>query len=211
MNRFAASLALVVVIALSGCTSTTQSPTPAPTPTQQAIDSTSTATPAAATGSPSDGGGRPGATGDAIAEQGEIQAYLVAAGDTLTDIATRFGVPADQLLKQNGASYLDSSKTIAPGDLVTFPATKRPYSPPIVLADAGPRDHARGEAVTDASGTIVGYIVAEGDRGDEIGLRFGTDATHIYHDDGEYVGKNIVVWLPELHPGDALRFTPQPA
>jgi DNA-binding CsgD family transcriptional regulator len=197
------------VVALSGCTSAGAPPIATPTQVAPApAPTTPTAAPLAGSDALSDRGSQPGASGDVIAEQDEIQAYLVAAGDTLTDIAARFGVSIDQLLKPNGTPYSSSSTGVMPGDLVTFPETGQPYSPPIVLVDTGPREHAQGEAVLDDSGAIVKYIVAEGDRGDEIGLRFGTDAKRIYHDDGDYEGRNILNWLPTLYPGDVLRFVP---
>ncbi|WP_291055381.1 hypothetical protein [Herbiconiux sp.] len=75
--------------------------------------------------------------------------------------------------------------------------------PPLV--DTGVREHATGQVVLDDAGQIVKYVVAEGDRGDEIGLRLGTEATQIYHDAGEFEGRNILNW-GQIHPGDVLRF-----
>lgn len=92
---------------------------------------------------------------------------------------------------------------IAPSD--PTPTATDVDSPP--LADTGAREHATGQVVLDDAGQIAKYVVADGDRGDEIGLRLGTEATQIYHDAGEFEGRNILNW-GQIHPGDVLRFVP---
>jgi hypothetical protein len=72
------------------------------------------------------------------------------------------------------------------------------------------REHADGEVVVDKGGAIVKYVVAEGDRGDEIGLRLGTEARQIFHDSGEFEGQNILNW-GQIYPGGVLRFSAQPS
>ncbi|WP_291036590.1 hypothetical protein [Herbiconiux sp.] len=98
-----------------------------------------------------------------------------------------------------------------PGEYVLFRqagAEAAPvYSPPLVAT--GPREHATGQVILNDDGQIVKYVVAEGDRGDEIGLRLGTSAKQIHHDAGEFEGQNILNW-GQIYPGDVLRFEALP-
>lgn len=179
------------------------------TPTEA---SASSPAPAADAGSGiADLGPRPGATGQVLADgDGEITTYLPAAGDTLSAIAARFAVDANDLLRQDGTHFAETGTPVTPNDLVLFedaPATDSGGST-ATLIDHGPREHAQGEAILDASGAVVRYVIADGDRGDEIGQRFGTDARHIYHDSGDFEGRDIRTWGPALQPGDVVRFLP---
>ncbi|WP_291038563.1 LysM peptidoglycan-binding domain-containing protein [Herbiconiux sp.] len=171
------------------------------------------ATPSAAAGfEPVDGGAREGAGGEAVlGDQERVEAYLVAKGDKLVAIAERFGVDVTELTKANGVRHDYNDGELHPGEYVLFreqgAAAGPVYRPPLV--DSGVREHAAGEVVVDEGGAIVKYVVAEGDRGDEIGLRLGTEARQIFHDSGEFEGQNILNW-GQIYPGDVLRFTAQP-
>lgn len=207
-KRAAAWVAVFIAssVALAGCTTGGTDDGPRPTASGTVSQGTTLALPAATSASgPADSGPREGARGDAIVSD-DLEAYLVADGDELGSIAERFGVDVSELTHSGGTSL--GADELAAGDYVFFTrehGDAAPSSP--ALADSGARDHATGEAIVDADGVVVKYVVAEDDRGDEIGLRFGTIAKQIYYDEGDFEGRNILNWS-QIHPGDVLRFEP---
>ena len=90
-----------------------------------------------------DAGARPGATGEVSGEGTEAMAYVVADGDTASDIAERFGVGLEQLIDQAG-QRLGDYPTLTPGDTIQFgaPLTGDDYDCFFGLAEP----HAAGES-----------------------------------------------------------------
>ncbi|WP_066039156.1 hypothetical protein [Herbiconiux solani] len=237
-TRAAIALAVVVLVGVTGCAgdgvgtsptsgaataaagATRGSPAAGPEAGAGAGTPADASTPSPATDSGSAGqiiadlGPRPGATGQVLADGGgEITTYLPATGDTLSAIAARFAVDAGDLLRQDGTHFAETGTPVTPNDLVLFEDARASGSggsggSAAALVDGGPREHAQGEAILDASGALIRYVIADGDRGDEIGQRFGTDARHIYHDSGDFEGRDILAWGPTLQPGDVVRFVP---
>jgi hypothetical protein len=91
----------------SGGGSANQLQAPTPVPPQFVIVLTPTPIPGSV-GIPLDPGGQPARPGQ----------YTVAAGDTLYDIAARFGTTVDAIMRQNGLT----SWTIYPGQVLNLPA-----------------------------------------------------------------------------------------
>ena len=137
---------LLLVVPLSGCT-----PAPAPAPPPVTIIATVTATPTptpapppppAAEPAPApdpvpnapapvvewgpayDTGSRDGATGTPVLDGAGVPAsYTVVAGDSFFDIAQRFELPQQQLLRMNPQIH-DFGETVYIGDVINLDWTK---------------------------------------------------------------------------------------
>jgi hypothetical protein len=145
-----AGLAVAAVLALAGCSpappktvvvtvtatpSATPSPTPTPTPAPTATVAPApepTLTPNAPAepveplppGPAHDLGATPGAQGAPVADdQGNLLSYTVVAGDSFFDIAQRFDVPVQQLLRMN-PQVPDVGQDIYIGDVLNLDWTK---------------------------------------------------------------------------------------
>ncbi len=80
------------------------------------------------------------------------ETYVVQAGDTLSEIAERFGVPLSALAEVNG---LNDPHLILEGDVLTIPAPESPLAPP-----EAPEMEALLEEVAVAEGLDTGLVKA---------------------------------------------------
>lgn len=88
-----------------------------------------------------DSGQRAGASGDVLSAGSDEMTYVVAAGDTASDIATRFGVGLEQLIDEQG-KRLGTYPTLAPGDRIQFgtPLTGDDYDCFFGVKEGSPRE-----------------------------------------------------------------------
>jgi LysM repeat protein len=132
--------------------------------------------------------------------QGE-QTYIVRAGDTLSAIASRYGITTSALVQRN--PQITNPDLIFPGQQIVIPgALPPPVSDPIVIPDTG-------------AGELL-YTILRGDTLSEIAFRYGIPTstliqrnTHIANPDLIFPGQQIVIpgALPAPTP---LPSTPQP-
>ena len=124
---------------------------------------------------------------DAVANSAAPASYLVQPGDTVSDVAARFGLPTAVVLARNGLSW---KSTIFPGQVLSLGAdgVKR-AGRPAVLADDGL------------------YAIARGDTLSSVAQRFGISVRSILERNGLnpasiiYPGQKIVI--PGHSPRDA--------
>lgn len=145
--RMAAASAGLMALLLSGCTAApvptpppvtvtatvTATPTPTPTPTPQAAPAPDAVPPAPVPNAPapviewgpaSDTGSRPGATGTPVLDEAGVPfSYTVVDGDSFFDIAQRFELPQQQLLRMNPQIH-DFGETVYIGDVINLDWTK---------------------------------------------------------------------------------------
>lgn len=124
---------------------------------------------------------------DVVASSAAPASYLVQPGDTVSDVAARFGLPTAVVLARNGLSW---KSTIFPGQVLSLGAdgVKR-AGRPAVLADGGL------------------YAIARGDTLSSVAQRFGISVRSILERNGLnsasiiYPGQKIVI--PGHSPRDA--------
>ena len=124
---------------------------------------------------------------DAVASSAAPATYLVQPGDTVSDVAERFGLPTAVVLARNGLSW---KSTIFPGQVLSLGAdgVKR-AGRPAVLVDGGL------------------YSIARGDTLSSVAQRFGVSVRSILERNGLspasiiYPGQKIVI--PGHSPRDA--------
>ena len=110
----------------------------------------------------------PGATVAPVASAQEGGRYTIVAGDTLSRIAARFGVPVESMLSVNGLSW---SSIIYPGQTIAIPATE-PAAPSESLAieTVSAVTPAPAPAAPSPSST---YTIQSGDTISSIAARYG--------------------------------------
>lgn len=100
---------------------------------------------------------------------GSASSYTVSSGDTVSAIATRFGVSIAALLKSNG---LSTKSIIYPGQTVEVPAASKIDATPVA-------------SVTTARRTVAtSYVVATGDTVSSIAARFGVSVQSVLSENG---------------------------
>ncbi|WP_448808100.1 LysM peptidoglycan-binding domain-containing protein [Agromyces bauzanensis] len=143
----AAASAGLTALLLSGCTAApvpapppvtvtatvTATPTPTPTPTPQAAPPPEPVAPAPVPNAPApvvewgpayDTGARPGASATPVLDAAGVPfSYTVVEGDSFFDIAQRFELPQQQLLRMNPQIH-DFGETVYIGDVINLDWTK---------------------------------------------------------------------------------------
>ena len=151
------ALVLATALALTGCVAAIEAPADQPISDESGVPE-STATPqqsAAPHGAPQQGTAEWAALGQ------DEQVRLCEQRDTMTGCMLTWG-------------DCFTTTFAAPDDPIAVAGEK-----PIVSVDRGAREHAMGEAVVDASGTPVAYVVAEGDIPDFVADRFCTHLAYL--------------------------------
>ena len=117
MVAASAAFALGSALLLSGCVAE-PAPAPAPDPVPNAP------APVVEWGPAYDTGSRPGATATPVLDGAGVPAsYTVVAGDSFFDIAQRFELPQQQLLRMNPQIH-DFGETVYIGDVINLDWTK---------------------------------------------------------------------------------------
>jgi len=143
----------------------------------------------------------------ATLQPGTTLTYTVQTGDTLSDIALRFGVPLDQLLALNNlttGSIIQVGQVLIVGGAAVTPAPTQP-PPPTATPPAA------------VSGTSVTYIVQSGDSLFSVATRFNLTLDQLLalnpgltRDSLLLVGQTIVVGVATPAPTEAPAPTPTP-
>ncbi len=143
-------------------------------------------TPPAATTPPPSATGTPPPTGGA--------SYIVRAGDTLSSIATKFGVTLNALVAANG---LSNANLIFVGQQLLIPVIGATPTPPVIL----PPPAATPTPTTPPSGNTT-YVVQGGDTLFAIAARLGVSAQAIIAANGLtnpnllFVGQQLIIPAP---------------
>ncbi|RIK44961.1 MAG: hypothetical protein DCC57_16995 [Chloroflexi bacterium] len=145
-------------------------------------------TPAPATGAAQAAPAAPQGSGNPVASLNQV--YTVQTGDTLEQIALRFGVDVNSLRLLN---RVESSAGLAAGDRLLLPATRQELAPP-QPAPAGP----------GTDGPAAGYTVEAGDSLGVIAQAHGLtlaelmEANQIANPDAIYVGQRLALPTPTV-------------
>lgn len=143
-------------------------------------------------------GAAPSAAPSAPAPAGP--AHVVSAGETISAIAGRYGVPVQSVLSANG---LDWSSVIYPGQSIAIPGATAPAAPPTPAAPAAPET--AGTYVVVSGDTISGIARQHGMSTQAVLSANGLDASSIIYP-GQTLSIPVVV-SPEL----AAQTAPAPA
>lgn len=143
-------------------------------------------------------GAAPSAAPSAPAPAGP--AHVVSAGETISAIAGRYGVPVQSVLSANG---LDWSSVIYPGQSIAIPGATVPAAPPTPAAPAAPET--AGTYVVVSGDTISGIARQHGMSTQAVLSANGLDASSIIYP-GQTLSIPVVV-SPEL----AAQTAPAPA
>ncbi len=139
----ASAATLVLIVALAGCTAAPP-PVPLPSGTSSVSSAGPSSSPSSAPSAPASSTASPEPSGSAVPEPSPVAtatAYVVQPGDSLSSIATRFGVSVGQILAAN--PEIENADAIRSGDRITIPTPDAPTGLP------------RADGISDAPGDLL--------------------------------------------------------
>jgi N-acetylmuramoyl-L-alanine amidase len=136
----------------------------------------------------------PGASAVAAPTAQEGGRYTIAAGDTISRIAARFGVPVESLLSINGLGW---ASIIYPGQTIAIPPAPAPKPGPAIELVSATTPTASAPAPAAST-----YVIQSGDTISSIAARFGVSTQAVLDANGLtsssiiYPGRSLVIPAP---------------